>query len=103
MSKFAVVTGANRGIGSVTSAALIKDGWTVALLGRDITSHEATPKDLGPTATPIACDVSDPQSVAKAFQQVNGGEVDIGRCRDLGDTCTPWGHYLNYYDPLRII
>ncbi|MSO33602.1 MAG: SDR family NAD(P)-dependent oxidoreductase, partial [Candidatus Nanopelagicaceae bacterium] len=70
MSKFAVVTGANRGIGSTTSAALIKDGWTVALLGRDITPLEATAKDLGPTATPIACDVSDPKSVAKAFQQV---------------------------------
>ena len=70
MSKFAVVTGANRGIGSVTSAALIKDGWTVALLGRDITSLEATANDLGPSATPIACDVSDPQSVAKAFAEV---------------------------------
>ena len=70
MSKFAVVTGANRGIGSTTSAALIKDGWTVALLGRDITSLEATAKDLGPSATPIPCDVSDPQSVAKAFAEV---------------------------------
>ena len=70
MSKFAVVTGANRGIGSTTSAALIKDGWTVALLGRDITSLEATAKDLGPSATPIPCDVSDPQSVSKAFAEV---------------------------------
>ncbi len=79
MSKFAVVTGANRGIGATTSAALIKDGWTVALLGRDINSLEATAKDLGTTATPISCDVSDPQSVAKAFQEVKNkfGRLDL--------------------------
>ena len=79
MSKFALVTGANRGIGATTSAALIKDGWTVALLGRDFNSLEATAKDLGSSATSIACDVSDPKSVAKAFQEVKSkfGRLDL--------------------------
>jgi NAD(P)-dependent dehydrogenase (short-subunit alcohol dehydrogenase family) len=79
MSKFAVVTGANRGIGSTTSAALVADGWTVALLGRDFSALEIVAKDLGSSATPIACDVSDPQSVAKAFAEVKTkfGRLDL--------------------------
>jgi NAD(P)-dependent dehydrogenase (short-subunit alcohol dehydrogenase family) len=79
MSKFAVVTGANRGIGLTTSAALVADGWTVALLGRDFSALETVAKDLGSSATPIACDVSDPQSVAKAFAEVKTkfGRLDL--------------------------
>jgi NAD(P)-dependent dehydrogenase (short-subunit alcohol dehydrogenase family) len=79
MSKFAVVTGANRGIGLTTSAALVADGWTVALLGRDFSALEIVATDLGNSATPIACDVSDPQSVAKAFAEVKTkfGRLDL--------------------------
>ena len=70
MSKYAVVTGAGRGIGAVTSAALVRDGWTVALLGRDLGALELAAKELGNSAVAIACDVSDASSVAKAFAQV---------------------------------
>ena len=79
MTKFAVVTGASRGIGAATSAALIHNGWRVALLGRDIAAVSAVAKELGDNATPINCDVSDRESVLSAFAQVkaNFGRLDL--------------------------
>jgi NAD(P)-dependent dehydrogenase (short-subunit alcohol dehydrogenase family) len=79
MSKFAVVTGANRGIGAVTSATLVKDGWTVALLGRDQTGLKKISSELGSCAVAIACDVSDQQSVVNSFAEVKTkfGRLDL--------------------------
>jgi NAD(P)-dependent dehydrogenase (short-subunit alcohol dehydrogenase family) len=79
MSKFAVVTGAGRGIGAATSAALVADGWTVALMARDLGALEVVAKELGNGAIAIACDVSDPESVVKAFGQVKKqfGRLDL--------------------------
>lgn len=37
MNKYAAVTGANKGIGRATSITLAKNGWQVALLGRNMT------------------------------------------------------------------
>ncbi len=79
MSKFAVVTGAGRGIGAACSAALVRDGWTVALLGRDLASLKVVAAELGNGAIPVACDVSDQGSVVKAFAQVKSefGRLDL--------------------------
>jgi len=79
MSKYAVVTGAGRGIGAVTSAALVHDGWTVAMLGRDLSALEVVAKELGSFAVAVVCDVSDAGSVAKAFDQVKKefGRLDL--------------------------
>ena len=79
MSKFAVVTGAGRGIGAACSAALVRDGWTVALLGRDLASLKVVAEELGNGAIPVACDVSDQGSVVKAFAQVKSefGRLDL--------------------------
>jgi len=79
MSKFAAVTGASRGIGAVTGAALVEQGWTVALLGRELSTLQSVAQGLGNSAVPIACDVSDPQSVSKAFSEVKSqfGRLDL--------------------------
>lgn len=70
MSKYAVVTGANKGIGRATSIALAKAGWQVALLGRNIESVNQVAAEIGDAAVAIQCDVSDRDSVAKAFSTV---------------------------------
>jgi NAD(P)-dependent dehydrogenase (short-subunit alcohol dehydrogenase family) len=70
MSKYAVVTGANKGIGRATSITLAKAGWQVALLGRNIEGVNQVAAEIGDAALAIQCDVSDRDSVAKAFSTV---------------------------------
>ncbi|NDA81092.1 MAG: SDR family oxidoreductase, partial [Actinobacteria bacterium] len=77
--KFAAVTGANRGIGRVTALALAKNGWTVAIIGRDRAGVEAVAKEIGHGALAVQCDVSDRSSVAAAFAQIKSkfGRLDL--------------------------
>lgn len=77
--KFAAVTGANRGIGRVTAISLAKNGWQVALLGRDLNGISAVAKEIGGAALPIQCDVSDRYSVARAFADIKDkfGRLDL--------------------------
>ena len=79
MSKYAVVTGANKGIGRATSISLAKSGWQVALLGRNIEGVNQVAAEIGDAALAIQCDVSDRDSVAKAFSIVKAkfGRLDL--------------------------
>lgn len=77
--KFAAVTGANRGIGRVTAISLAKEGWTVALLGRDVAGVTAVAKEIGSAAIAVQCDVGDRDSVARAFASIKSsyGRLDL--------------------------
>jgi len=77
--KFAAVTGANRGIGRVTAISLAKEGWTVALLGRDVAGITEVAKEIGKNALPVQCDVGDRDSVAQAFATIKEkfGRLDL--------------------------
>ena len=77
--KFAAVTGANRGIGRVTALSLAKEGWHVALLGRDLAGVAAVALEIGDAALPVQCDVADRESVKQAFAsiKVNFGRLDL--------------------------
>lgn len=77
--KFAAVTGANRGIGRVTAISLAREGWTVALLGRDVAGVTEVAKEIGKNALPVQCDVGDRESVARAFATIksNFGRLDL--------------------------
>lgn len=67
MNKYAAVTGANKGIGRATSITLAKNGWQVALLGRNMTGLKNVENEIGSTALAVECEVSDRASVANAF------------------------------------
>lgn len=77
--KFAAVTGANRGIGRVTAISLAKNGWQVAILGRDVAGIEAVAQEIGSAALPVQCDVGDRNSVARAFASIKSsfGRLDL--------------------------
>lgn len=77
--KFAAVTGANRGIGRVTAISLAKQGWSVAVIGRDAAGIDAVAQEIGHGAIAVQCDVSDRASVAKAFASIKStfGRLDL--------------------------
>ena len=77
--KFAAVTGANRGIGRVTAISLAKQGWTLAVIGRDAAGIDSVAQEIGNGAIAVQCYVSDRASVAKAFASVKStfGRLDL--------------------------
>lgn len=78
----ALVTGAGSGIGRATALALLSKGWHVVVTGRRIEPlsklvDEATA--LGQSATAIASDVTNPDSVQNLFNQIEKtfGRLDL--------------------------
>ena len=79
--RHAVVTGASRGIGASIAATLAAQGMCVSLLGRDEAALRDVARGLGGAAhaAAVRVDVSDAQSVARAFAAARGtyGPVDV--------------------------
>jgi 3-hydroxybutyrate dehydrogenase len=80
--KTAIVTGGGRGIGEAIAMALGKEGCSVAVAGRTASHLErvaAQIQKLGRESLAVACDVSDPASVAELFRKVHErwGKLDI--------------------------
>jgi NAD(P)-dependent dehydrogenase (short-subunit alcohol dehydrogenase family) len=76
--KHAVITGGGTGIGAAIAAALAADGARLTLMGRRPEPLEAAAATL-PQARGVSCDVTDPASVAVAFDkaQASLGLIDI--------------------------
>jgi NAD(P)-dependent dehydrogenase (short-subunit alcohol dehydrogenase family) len=82
MDRIAIVTGAGSGIGRTCALALLAEGWHVTLLGRRAQALEATQAAAGDAAARAfvqACDVSDDEQVAAAFDAVAArhGRLDL--------------------------
>ncbi len=80
MPKTAVVTGAGSGVGRAAAIRLVKEGWSVALIGRReeaLRETAALTNDANRTFV-VPCDVADPAAVLAMAGQVLGrfGEVD---------------------------
>lgn len=69
--KHAIVTGGNRGIGAAIASALAGAGATITIMGRDTAKLTDTAATLaaqhGLPITTIVCDVTDEDSVTRAF------------------------------------
>jgi len=73
--RLAVVTGASRGIGAATAAAVAAAGAHVVLAARDRQALDGVAgriKDAGGQATPVPTDVSDEAAVGRLFAEVTG-------------------------------
>lgn len=82
MSKIAIVTGAGSGIGRACALGLLRDGWSVALVGRRLDALHGTAALAGvdnARILSIACDVGREDEVAAAFEAVqnNFGRLDL--------------------------
>lgn len=81
--KYAVVTGAGKGIGAATAKRFLKDGAAgVALLDMDMETASRTAAELDPTgkrAVAVKCNVASLEDVEAAFKKVYAtfGRVDI--------------------------
>ena len=72
--RLAVVTGASRGIGAATAAAVAAAGAHAVLAARDGQALEAVAKrirDAGGQATPVPTDVSDEAAVGRLFAEAD--------------------------------
>jgi NAD(P)-dependent dehydrogenase (short-subunit alcohol dehydrogenase family) len=71
--KTAVVTGGGSGIGRSIASLFASEGARVAVVDRDEAGAQATAgsiEDAGGTARPYACDVGDPEAVARAAAEI---------------------------------
>ena len=103
----AIVTGGGSGIGAATAAAFAREGAEIAVLDRDEGAARAASGKLGGFA--LACDVTDPASVRRAFDAVAArfGGVDIvvsnagaawqGRIGDVDDKVLRQSFELNFW------
>lgn len=74
-TKVAMITGAARGIGLAAATKFLDEGWRVALLDRDTDTLTRAIEDLGQRngAMPVFADVSDPEQVRRAVEEVEAG------------------------------
>ena len=72
------ITGAARGIGRATAAALVREGATVAIGDLDLEVAERTAGEIGPRAAAFALDVTDRASFERFLESVEArfGAVD---------------------------
>lgn len=71
--RLAFVTGGGRGIGANIARALAADGWSVVVGARSRDEIEGVAEEIGGRA--VELDVSDPESVSRAFAEV--GDIDL--------------------------
>ncbi|WP_414474021.1 SDR family oxidoreductase [Microvirga sp. M2] len=78
-SKVAIVTGAGTGVGKAISAALLKEGYHVAMAGRRQEVLEKAAAEIGGTPLPITADVADAASVKALFAKAKDrfGRLDL--------------------------
>jgi NAD(P)-dependent dehydrogenase (short-subunit alcohol dehydrogenase family) len=81
MSRIAMVTGAGSGIGRASSLALLKEGWTVVLVGRrrDALEETASLSGAADRTLSVPTDVSKPDEVEALFAVVRQryGRLDL--------------------------
>jgi NAD(P)-dependent dehydrogenase (short-subunit alcohol dehydrogenase family) len=71
INKRVLVTGGASGIGAATAARFLEEGCRVVVLDRDEAARERSARELPNLSGIIAADVSDPESVARAFDELD--------------------------------
>ncbi|EQA98500.1 SDR family oxidoreductase [Sphingobium baderi] len=77
--RIAIVTGSGQGLGEEIAIALAERGYKLALFGRTAAKIERVAARIGGGTLPIALDLTDPDAVRAAFNQVEDrlGALDV--------------------------
>lgn len=77
--KTALITGGSSGIGLASAVRLAAEGAHVFITGRRRTELEAAAKEIGPAATPVIGDVSNPDDLDRVYETVHnrGHGLDV--------------------------
>jgi 3-oxoacyl-[acyl-carrier protein] reductase len=93
--RLAVVGGGGTGIGAATAGMLTGEGYEVVIVGRRADVLAEAAGRIGPAATPVTADLSDPEQVGAVLEAVAGRPVDLvvnsAGAYVAGDTTTPAG------------
>ena len=68
--KTVLITGASSGVGAATARRMAGDGKSVILVARSADTLGAVADEIGPNATALPCDASDPDAVAQMAKEV---------------------------------
>ena len=105
----AVVTGGGSGIGAATARAMARAGAEVAVLDRDRAAASEIARSIGGAAIAVACDVTKPESVREAFDEVcrvfggvdivvsNAGAAWQGKIGEVDDATLRQSFELNFF------
>ncbi|GIE68859.1 MULTISPECIES: SDR family NAD(P)-dependent oxidoreductase [Actinoplanes] len=77
MTRLAVVTGGGTGIGRSVAGMLAGEGYDVIIVGRRPEVLADAVKWIGPQASPVTADVSDPAQIPAVVEAVAGRPVDV--------------------------
>jgi 3-oxoacyl-[acyl-carrier protein] reductase len=77
MSRLAVITGGGTGIGRATAGMLAGEGYDVLIVGRRPDVLTDAVKWIGPQATSVSADVSDPAQIPQVVEAVGNRPVDV--------------------------
>jgi rhamnose utilization protein RhaD (predicted bifunctional aldolase and dehydrogenase)/NAD(P)-dependent dehydrogenase (short-subunit alcohol dehydrogenase family) len=112
--QIAAVTGAAGAIGAATARAFAAAGAEVALLDVNFSAATEQAEKIGPTALPVACDVTDAESVRTAFDKIvkefggidivvsNAGAAWQGRIGEVDEAVMRKSFELNFYGHQRV-
>ena len=91
-NKTVLVTGASSGLGAHFSRVLAREGAQVTVAARRLDRLESLSAEIGGAATAVSLDVTDPDSVAAAFDGRaydivinNAGVTHTGAALDIGE------------------
>lgn len=110
MTRTALITGANRGIGQELARVLATDGWDVLIAARDRkkadTAATRLRKETGGRLRGVELDVTSDASVATAAQKLKDGAIRIDALVNnagiFGRETAPLTIETNFFGPLRV-
>lgn len=79
--RFALVTGANQGVGLQVAKELVANGVTVMLGSRNLERGDAAAREIGAGAIALQLDVTDRVSISNAAERIR---EEFGRTRPAG-------------------